>query len=365
MSSRDVRPKRQTASQTDDVVIAMAIANRDTFARQSRCHRPRRRIQGRRKTPCYNRRMAIEARGLAALSDDHLVGELKRLVRNECAATAALIRGLMELDRRPHIYLGHGCSSLYSYCTQVLGLSADAAYTRIEIARAATVCPALVEALEDDRLSLTAARLLAPHVDGATGDPLIAAASGRTKLQVRTLLASLYEGGSTDTANVALPPATSTPVAADRMLVQVTLPRATYDKIIGARDLLFHVQPHAEVAFILDRALDALHRELARRRFAATSSPRPQPERRRNTRHVPAQVKRDVKKRDGNRCAFVGAGGRCTETAGLQFHHKIRFCDGGEATVDNIELRCPAHNRYEETLFVELMDDAVGMEPAE
>jgi hypothetical protein len=157
-----------------------------------------------------------------------------------------------------------------------------------------------------------------------------------------------------------LPPATATPLAAERILLQVTLPHATYDKILGARDLLFHVKPAADVAFILDRALDALHRDLRRTRFAETSAPRAQPARRRNTRHIPAHVKRLVKARSGNRCEFVGTGGRCTETAGLEFHHEDRFSDGGEATVENIELRCRAHNRYEETLFAELLESAVA-----
>jgi hypothetical protein len=63
--------------------------------------------------------MANETCALATLTDDHLVDELKRLVHSERMATAALIRGLVELDRRSHIYLRHGGSSLYTYCTQV------------------------------------------------------------------------------------------------------------------------------------------------------------------------------------------------------------------------------------------------------
>ena len=33
--------------------------------------------------------------------------------------------------------------------------------------------------------------------------------------------------------------------------------------------------------------------------------------------------------------------------AGLQFHHRMPFADGGPTTADNLELRCPAHNAYE------------------
>jgi len=67
----------------------------------------------------------------------------------------------------------------------------------------------------------------------------------------------------------------------------------------------------------------------------------------RDSRHIPAAVKREVWKRDSGRCAFVGTLGRCTEEAFLEFHHVIPFAEGGAATTTNIELRCRAHNAYE------------------
>jgi 5-methylcytosine-specific restriction endonuclease McrA len=58
-------------------------------------------------------------------------------------------------------------------------------------------------------------------------------------------------------------------------------------------------------------------------------------------------VKREVWKRDGGQCAFVGTHGRCTERGFLEFHHIRPFAVGGEATVENVELRCRAHNVHE------------------
>jgi hypothetical protein len=48
----------------------------------------------------------------------HLIAETKRLVGCERAATAALLQSLMEIDTR-RLYLREGCSSLFTYCTQV------------------------------------------------------------------------------------------------------------------------------------------------------------------------------------------------------------------------------------------------------
>ena len=69
-------------------------------------------------------------------------------------------------------------------------------------------------------------------------------------------------------------------------------------------------------------------------------------------RHIPAAVRREVGRRDGGRCAFVGARGRCTERGMLEYHHVVPFAAGGAATVKNIELRCRAHNVYEADLFL-------------
>ena len=72
---------------------------------------------------------------LNRLTDTALLAETKRLAAVERRATADLIASLMELDSRK-LYLGEGCSSLFTYCTQVLRLSEHAAYGRIAAARA-------------------------------------------------------------------------------------------------------------------------------------------------------------------------------------------------------------------------------------
>src|SRR5262249_2855947 len=65
------------------------------------------------------------------------------------------------------------------------------------------------------------------------------------------------------------------------------------------------------------------------------------------SRHVPAAVRREVWARDCGRCRFEGPAGRCAETGLLEFHHLVPYARGGPTTVENLELRCAAHNRYE------------------
>ena len=63
-------------------------------------------------------------------------------------------------------------------------------------------------------------------------------------------------------------------------------------------------------------------------------------------------MKRSVYVRDGGRCAFVAPGGRrCNSRAFLEFHHLKPWSEAGEGTVDNVALRCRAHNQLEARLY--------------
>jgi hypothetical protein len=44
---------------------------------------------------------------------------------------------------------------------------------------------------------------------------------------------------------------------------------------------------------------------------------------------------------------LVGTTGRCAEEGFLELHHVTPFAEGGPTTVDNLHLRCRAHNAYE------------------
>lgn len=152
------------------------------------------------------------------------------------------------------------------------------------------------------------------------------------------------------------------PLGGRRYRVQFTAAAETCDKLRLAQDLLRHQMPDGDVAAIIDRALTLLVESLARQKFAATERPRDRTtvapadhsakDPARGSRHIPAVVKRAVWLRDGGRCAFTAhSGRRCNARGFLEFHHKKPYAAGGEATVENVELRCRAHNRYEAGLY--------------
>ena len=354
------------------------------------------------------------------LTDDQLLDEVKRLAGRERVATAELLRCLIEVDTR-RLYLREGCASLFTYCTQVLHLAEGAAYNRIEAARAARRFPLVLERVADGSLTLTSARLLAPHLMPENCESLLETARHKGKRDVELLIATLHPQprartvlrrvpiaqvvgtattaptlpsitppgainrppllesagsakGSTHDLNATTeseirrefsdqtPRHEAKPLSATDYRLQVTISAGTHHKLRRARDLLRHTIPDGDIAAILDRALTLLVADVEKRRCGAAMKPLPDSEGGSQRRHIPAAVKREVWRRDEGRCAFIGGTRRCTETAFLEFHHVVPYADGGAATVRNIELRCRAHNQYEAVLFFGDGSGAVGEE---
>ena len=137
------------------------------------------------------------------------------------------------------------------------------------------------------------------------------------------------------------------PLAPERFRIQFTVSRVTHDRLLRAQDLLRHAIPNGDPAAIFDRALITLIAQLEKQKWAAAARPPATSRRAPKGRTISATVRRAVSRRDEGRCAFVGAQGRCAATAFLEFHHIVPYARGGEATEENIQLRCRAHNQYE------------------
>jgi len=294
--------------------------------------------------------MTTTALSPAALPDDQLLTHAAELAAHERSATAALIAALAEVGAR-RLYLPLGYSSLYKYCVHVLHLSPDAAWDRIEVARATSKFPSILERLADGSISLSALRLLLPSLTPENHEQLLDMARHKSKREVWAMVAALRPHSVPYRTVI-------TPVSGEEFRIQVTVSRETHDKFQRAQDLLRHAVPDGDAATILDRALTLLIKELEKKNAAVTSRPRPPRVLTPGSRAIPAAVRREVWARDGGRCAYVGSDGRCTEMAFGQFHHVIPFSDGGPPTAENVELRCQAHNSFEWDEYVEELTEA-------
>jgi hypothetical protein len=326
---------------------------------------------------------------LTHIPDVALARDLVAAAARDRASTAHLLAHVAEFDARK-LYRPAAHPSMYSYCVGVLHFSEDAAYKRIQAARAARKFPALFEAVADGRLHLTALVLMAPRLTPENVTGLVAAASHKTKAALELLLAVRFPRQDLPERIQALPPAppvaqlvpepvgvTSsaarqpasvepqgavshqlvpepvaqvlpakvTPLSPQRFAMQLTIGQGTYDKLRQAQALLGHQILSRDVAQVLDLALDSLIADLQKRKFAATRRPRERQRSSTSARHVPAKVKRAVWKRDRGQCTFSSdSGQRCPERTGLEFDHVDPVARGGQATVEGIRLRCRAHN---------------------
>src|SRR6185436_15318845 len=271
---------------------------------------------------------------------------------------------LAELDTRD-VCLRDGYGSLFVYCRDALGFSEHEAYNRIEVARAARRFPVILGMLAEGSVNLTTVRLLAPHLTRENCGAVLESARGRKKSEVEEIVARLSPRPDvvSSVRRLPMPTLTGVPVAAaapacaapaslpppvppparstgpvalspDRYKVQFTISGETLEKLRLAKDMLRHAIPSGDEAAILDRALSALLEGLARKKFAATRTPRPSRGTAHGSRNIPAEVKRAVWVRDLGRCAFTAADGRrCAERAFMEFHHVEPYAIGGEATV--------------------------------
>jgi hypothetical protein len=174
---------------------------------------------------------------LDQLSDEELVATVKRLASQEREATAALVRSLMEVDAR-RLHLRFGCPSLYAWCTDVIGLAEGAAYHRIEVARAARRVPGLADALDDGSLTLSSARVLAPHVTPENWTEVIDQARHKSRREVERLVAGLHPQQEQGWAFAHVSPG--------RVRLHVTISEATCDKLRRAQELLRHASPNGD-----------------------------------------------------------------------------------------------------------------------
>jgi len=343
---------------------------------------------------------------LTHLSNVALLRELKNLVARDRATTAALLAHIAEVDAR-RLYAPAGYPSMFAYCVQELRLSEGATYKRITAARAARRFPILFTLVARGRLHLTAIKFLAPHLTDGNAEGLVASAVGRSAAELESMLVERFgradeparigrvgrpnpgqqpvpEHGfavESSTASqlvsrpVGLHPAepgrresspppplpdlfeAGPPVApaepvvpTPRFRLEVTIDQATHDKLRHVQALLSHSVPSGDIAQILDRALEALISQVEKRKFAGTPRPksRARMSRPATDRLIPAGVRRAVWARDQGRCTFLGESlQRCRSIHFIEFDHIEPVARGGLATIENLRLRCRAHNLHE------------------
>jgi hypothetical protein len=125
--------------------------------------------------------------------------------------------------------------------------------------------------------------------------------------------------------------------------VHVTVSRRFLEKLEAAKDALGHACPGGSAAEILERGLDLVLAQHAKRQGLVEKPRKGRPGSRSDT--IPAEVKREVWRRAGGRCEWrFESGERCGCRRGLEYDHIEPLALGGASTMDNVRLVCRPHN---------------------
>ncbi|MCB9576300.1 MAG: hypothetical protein H6717_04680 [Polyangiaceae bacterium] len=261
-------------------------------------------------------------------------------------ATARLVAHLAEIDRRELVY-DEGYSSMYDFCVRGLGMSEGTAYRSIAGARAARSFPVVLSLLADGNLHLSGLSLLAPRLTEENHTALLEEAAGKTSAGIRVVLARWFPKPDVPDRVERLPQGGKgprpgvEPLSEGRFEVHFSAGESLKAKLEHAQNLMSHVSRELEV--VIERALDALIRELSNKRWGKTDKPR----RSRGTkRGDPGRAtRREVYARDGAQCCFVSESGvRCTAKAYLQYDHIEATGIGGGDDASNGRVFCRSHN---------------------
>ena len=243
--------------------------------------------------------------------------------------------------------------------------------------------PAILERLADGSLTLTAVRLLGPHLTDDNYERVLGLAKHAKKRALEELVASLAPKPDVATVIRKLPQPSTRPVATaaptsvepgapsrvarphrrphqrltpasvvqplapERYKLQLTIAKETHDTLRQLQDLMRHAIPgrrslahHRSRAEVTTRgcaAAEVRYDETPPRRYSRVF---------RLARHSRGSAPRGVGAGRGTMCLRRHARPMHGDARSWNIHHRQPFAAGGQATVENIELRCRAHNPY-------------------
>lgn len=313
---------------------------------------------------------------LRCINTNELLSRLCNTVKQERNCTILIIRYLGELDKR-QAYRELGYSSLFSFCTEKLKYSEGAAQRRISAARCLNKFPIVLDCLNQCKLNLTTLGIVDEYLTDDNHLELLELVSNKSKYEVEKVI-SVFLAKTTSHLLKPAPKADSIR-AVNRLSKASWATKAKEDtKSLPLFDLIqeevkievepviqdpqfdVNFQTKQEFIELVETCkklygypgipLDEILIRVMRKQVKSTLK-KPKVTRatkiRANTRYIPKSVKHAVRVRDNGQCTFISKGVRCSCQTALQYDHIVPFSRGGSNAVDNLRLRCAAHNRLE------------------
>ncbi len=261
------------------------------------------------------------------MKDTELIQALKNSMAEERKTQARFLSYLAEVDLR-RLFLPE-YSSLFQFCVKELGLSEASTCKRIQVARLSRQFPEILEKIASGKLTMTNASLLAPQVTQENHQELIAETEGKSKYELQKKLAPVTFAGECKEK--------LKPISKTHTMFVFSGDEETVALYKALQDRLRHKYPRGKLEEIVKEAFKLLvektdpTREPTRKSLPRTPS--------KETRAIPAQVRRAVWRRDRGQCRQCGSRGF------LQIDHIVPWSLGGSNNLQNLQLLCGVHNR--------------------
>ena len=248
--------------------------------------------------------------------DEALLIECKEAVRIEKRSTARVLEYLKEIDKR-RLWLKEGYSSLFDFCMRYLNYSEGETNRRIQACRLTAKVEEVMPLLESNTLSLSAISLLSPYLTQENAKEILPKVIGQSTREVEKVIHESFPESKKklDSINLELD---------DEMKALIE-----QAKLLASEK---------DIKILMKKVLKSFAREKKTRQTTTKF----------HTRYVQKPLAREVKQRDGFRCAYVSEKGiRCNQRAHLQIDHIRPFAMGGSSRdIENLRCLCRAHNLY-------------------
>jgi hypothetical protein len=325
-----------------------------------------------------------------------LATRLADLLRREHLAMADFLVALADFDAR-RCWLELGYASLFDFLHRDLGMSKGTAFYRKTAAELIQRYPEIVEPLRDGRICITAIHALSKAITPENRAEVLPRFFNVSKQEAKAVSAEIAPAAIVPKRDVvttaplapcndAAPPSSQPvgnlhlvaaapdcglapasrpvvqPLTATQTRLHITVSPAFLEKLEAARLALSHAKPGATAEDVLAAGLDLVLARDAKKKALVTTPRKPraaggsaasEP-----SRYVPAEVRREVWKRDGGRCQWpLESGGVCGSRLRPELDHIRPWGRGGQTTAANLRVLCAAHN--EEAARAEYGDELV------
>lgn len=263
-----------------------------------------------------------------------------------------LILDLKEMDQLKG-YLDFGCKDLKEYARIELGLSKDVAWTLVTLAKASKIIPAFNDKIQEDKIDITHARMIAPILNPENQAFWLEQAESLSKRDLEQSIKTVFpEKAVKETTRF---------VAEKRLELKLGVSPELLEKLKRVQDLL---SSQMSKAASLEESLEALASYYLDKKDPVQKAQRAEKTKsfapvRRNEelaaligyplprKPTPAAIKHQIALRDQNQCSHIHSktGERCQDRRWLHIHHVKPLSHGGQTSKENLITLCSAHHR--------------------